>query len=205
LIPLFNVFATQEIAMRILILQGNPSTESFCASLARSYQQGAQSSGHECRLLNISEIKFDSNLAQGYRQIQTLEPDLIKAQEWVSWCEHLVVIYPIWWGQMPALFKGFFDRCFLPGWAFKYHEKDPFWDRLLSGRSAHLIVTSDAPALYNILAYWDAPVTVPKKMIFRFCGFKPVRVTRIGNIKSTSETKRKYILETMRNKGMKAC
>ncbi len=190
--------------MRILILQGHPDKESFCSSLARSYQEGAQSAGHECRLLNIGELQFDSNLAHGYRQIQPLEPDLIKAQEWVKWCEHLVVIYPMWWGQMPALLKGFFDRCFLPGFAFKYHANDPFWDRLLKGRSAHMIVTSDAPVFYNFLAYWDAPITVPKKMIFKFCGFHPVRVSRIGNIKNSKETKLRSVLETMRKKGAKA-
>ncbi len=190
--------------MRILIVQGHPDTESFCSSLARSYQEGAQSAGHECRLLNVGELQFDSNLAHGYRQIQPLEPDLIKAQEWVKWCEHLVVIYPRWWGQMPALLKGFFDRCFLPGFAFKYHANDPFWDRLLKGRSAHMIVTSDAPVFYNFLAYWDAPITVPKKMIFKFCGFHPVRVSRIGNIKNSKETKLRSVLETMRKKGAKA-
>ncbi len=190
--------------MRILIVQGHPDTESFCSSLARSYQEGAQSAGHECRLLNVGELQFDSNLAHGYRQIQPLEPDLIKAQEWVKWCEHLVVIYPMWWGQMPALLKGFFDRCFLPGFAFKYHANDPFWDRLLKGRSAHMIVTSDAPVFYNFLAYWDAPITVPKKMIFKFCGFHPVRVSRIGNIKDSRETKLRSVLETMRKKGAKA-
>ncbi len=190
--------------MRILIVQGHPDTESFCSSLARSYQEGAQSAGHECRLLNVGELQFDSNLAHGYRQIQPLEPDLIKAQEWVKWCEHLLVIYPMWWGQMPALLKGFFDRCFLPGFAFKYHANDPFWDRLLKGRSAHMIVTSDAPVFYNFLAYWDAPITVPKKMIFKFCGFHPVRVSRIGNIKNSKETKLRSVLETMRKKGAKA-
>ena len=91
--------------MRILILQGHPDTQSFCGNLALSYQQGAQSAGHECRLLHISELSFDPNLAHGYRQIQTLEPDLVKAQEWISWCEHLVIIYPIWWGQMPATLR----------------------------------------------------------------------------------------------------
>jgi NAD(P)H dehydrogenase (quinone) len=105
---------------------------------------------------------------------------------------------------MPALLRGFFDRCFLPGWAFKYHQNDPFWDRLLSGRSAHLIVTSDAPVFYNVLACWDSPVTVPKRLILKFCGFKPVRVSRIGNIKNTSETKRKSILERIKKAGMRA-
>jgi len=67
-----------------------------------------------------------------------------------------------------------------------------------------MIVTSDAPVFYNILAYWDSPITVPKRLIFKFCGFKPVRVSRIGGIKGTTDAKRKAILERIQRKGAKA-
>ncbi|NRA46210.1 MAG: NAD(P)H-dependent oxidoreductase [Oligoflexales bacterium] len=90
---------------------------------------------------------------------------------------------------MPAITKGFFDRAFLPSWAFKYHKNDPFWDRLLSGRSAHLVISSDAPAFYNKLAYFNAPLWVTQKMILSFCGFKPVTVKNIGSVKQFSEAK----------------
>ena len=122
--------------MKITVIDGNPSEQSFTAGLVEKYIEGAKGSGHEVRRLNIRDLKFDPNLVEGYREIQELEPDLIKAQQDIQWCQHLVLAYPIWWGQMPALLKGFFDRALLPGFGFKYHKKGPWWDRLLAGRSA---------------------------------------------------------------------
>lgn len=187
--------------MRVTILQGHPDPASFNASLAKSYHKGLQEAGHECRYLDVSTMNFDPILARGYHQIQPLEKDLVLAQEAISWCQHFVLNYPIWWGQMPAGLKGFFDRCFLPGWAFKYHKDDPFWDRLLAGRSARLIVTSDAPILYNFFAYSNGPIVIPKKMILGFCGFKPVRVTKIGSVKNLKAEKRQALLNKIEQLG----
>jgi NAD(P)H dehydrogenase (quinone) len=180
---------------KILIIDGHPNEASFCHALAGAYAKGAQASDFDVQTLSLRSLKFDINLQQGYRKIQELEPDLVKAQSLIKWCEHLVVIYPVWWGSMPALLKGFLDRCWLPGFAFKYHDKDPFWDRLLSGRSARIIVTSDAPALYNLIVNLNAPVRVMKNMVLGFCGFKPVKTTAIGSVKTLSEPKRLKILE----------
>ena len=186
---------------KILIIDGHPDKNSFCAAIAGAYTKGAQSGEIELQTLLLRNLKFDLNLRQGYRKIQELEPDLVEAQSKIKWCEHLVVIYPIWWGSMPALLKGFLDRCWLPGFGFKYREGNPLWDRLLAGRSARVIVTSDAPALYNLVAYFNAPVTIMKKMILGFCGFKPVRVTVIGGVKNISETKRAKILNRISSLG----
>jgi len=168
---------------KILILDGHPAKESYVSALCDAYATGATASGFEVRRLNIRDLTFDSNLRLGYQQIQELEPDLRQAQEHIGWCEHLVFAFPMWWGSMPARTKGFFERCWLPGFAFKYREDSPLWDRLLAGRSARLIVTSDAPVLFNVLAYWNAPYITVRKMIFRFCGFKPVKTTAIGGVK----------------------
>ena len=102
---------------------------------------------------------------------------------------------------MPALVKGLLDRCWLPGFAFKYHKNNPFFDRLFAGRSARMIVTSDAPTLYNFLMYFNAPVLVMKKAVLGFCGLKPVRVTTIGNIKNRSKINLEKILEKMKKLG----
>jgi NAD(P)H dehydrogenase (quinone) len=186
---------------KILIIDGHPNENSFCAAIADAYTRGAQSAEIEVEVLSLRNLNFDLNLRHGYRKIQELEPDLVEAQKKIKWCEHLVVIYPIWWGSMPALLKGFLDRCWLPGFGFKYHEGDPFWDRLLAGRSARVIVTSDAPALYNLITYCNAPVIIMKKMILGFCGFKPVRTTVIGGVKNLSETKRAKLLNQISSLG----
>lgn len=162
--------------------------------MTQKYCEGASKSGLEFKAIALHSLKFDINLHKGYRAIQKLEPDLVMAQEHIQWCHHLVLIFPIWWGTMPALLKGFFDRVFLPGFAFKYHKNDPFWDKLLAGRSAHAIVTSDAPYLYNVFAYWYAPYRVIKKTILWFCGFKPVKLTAFGSIKNRKPEELKKIL-----------
>lgn len=186
---------------KILIIDGHPSEESFCRALADAYLRGAEHAQIEVVKISLRDLRFDLNLKLGYKSIQDLEPDLIAAQEKIKWCEHLVFVYPIWWGSMPALMKGFIDRCWLPGFAFKYHKDDPFWDRLLEGRSARIIVTSDAPYFYNLLFYFNAPYLVMKKTILAFCGFKPVHVTAIGSVKNLTEAKRSKVLAEIEKLG----
>ncbi|MCB0377894.1 MAG: NAD(P)H-dependent oxidoreductase [Bdellovibrionales bacterium] len=190
---------------KILVIDAHPNEKSLCRALADSYLSMAESSGFDTKRLTLRNLEFDLNLHQGYHQIQELEPDLVQSQEQILWCDHLVIVYPIWWGTMPALLKGFFDRCWLPGFAFQYHKKDPFWDKLLKGRSARIIVTSDAPYLYNFFIHWSAPYRVVKKAILAFCGFRPVKMTAFGGIKNLSEAQIKQTLtkvETLGQKGL---
>ncbi|MEQ8767442.1 MAG: NAD(P)H-dependent oxidoreductase [Planctomycetota bacterium] len=181
--------------MRITVLDGHPNPDSFCAALASRYVDAAEQAGHDVRRLVVRDMQFDPILWKGYREVQALEPDLVAAQQAIAWCRHLVVVHPVWWGSMPALLKGFFDRTLLPGWAFKYRKGSPFWDRLLEGRSARLIVTSGAPALYMKVAYRNAPIVVDHKMILGFCGFKPVRVTTVGSLDDLDDEQRQKALE----------
>jgi putative NADPH-quinone reductase len=119
-----------------------------------------------------------------------LESDLVQAQEDILWANHLVFVYPNWWGTMPALLKGFLDRVLLPGFAFKYHRDDPFWDRLLTGRTAHLIVTMDTPPWYYRWFFKMPGHQQMRRTVLEFCGIKPVKITEIGPVKGSSEKKR---------------
>lgn len=134
--------------MNIYLLLAHPNKSSFNGKLADVYEGAMLAVGHHVRRQNPGEMHFDPILWRGYSDIQQLEPDLRKAQENILWCNKWVIIYPVWWGSVPALFKGFLDRTLLPGFAFKYHQKDPFWDKYLSGKSAHIITTSDALAIW---------------------------------------------------------
>jgi|SRR3989304_5289898 len=91
---------------------------SFCGVLAEAYIEGAKAAGADIKQLYLGELKFDPILWHGYKEIQELEEDLKMAQEFILWAEHLVFVYPTWWGTIPALLKGFIDRTFLPGFAF---------------------------------------------------------------------------------------
>jgi putative NADPH-quinone reductase len=175
---------------RILLIVGHPDPDSYCAALAKRYAAGAKRSGANVHVLDLGRLAFDPVLKFGYRRRMELEDDLAAAQEAVRWAEHLVLVYPNWWGTMPALLKGFIDRVFLPGFAFRYRERGKLWDKLLKGRSARLIVTMDTPPLINRWMYGHAGHKVMKRNILQFCGIRPVRVTEIGPVRGSTEKRR---------------
>ena len=88
-------------AKRILLINGHPDRESFNFALAAAYKAGATASGFEVRELVIRDLQFSPNLSSGYRARTDLEPDLLRAQEWITWADHLVWIYPVWWPDCP--------------------------------------------------------------------------------------------------------
>lgn len=171
---------------RVAVILGHPDLESYCGSLARAYAEGARSAGAEVREINLGDLAFDPVLWHGYNGVQALEPDLIEAQETIRWADVLVFAYPNWWGSMPALLKGFVDRIFLPGFAFKYRENSRFWDRLLAGRSARLLVTMDSPHWYYRLIVRQPGHQMMRRAILGFSGVKPVRVSVFGPIRSST-------------------
>lgn len=188
---------------KILVINGHPDSQSFCSALSEAYIEGAISNNAEVRTIDLSKIQFDLNLKFGYRQRTELEKDLIEAQKLITWADHLVFVYPTWWGAMPAILKGFIDRVFLPGFAFKYRENSNLWDKLLRGKSAHLIVTMDTPPWYNRWIYKRAGHNVMKRNILQFCGITPVRVTEIGPVKPSSAELRAKWLHKVKKLGSK--
>jgi len=188
----------------ILIILGHPDIDSFCGSLAKAYLDGAKSGGSEVRELKLSELKFDPILWKGYNKIQELESDLVKAQELIQWSNHIVFVYPNWWGAMPALMKGFFDRVFLPGFAFKYRDDSQFWDKLLSGRTAHLMVTMDTPPWYYRWIYHRPGHNEMKRTILGFCGIKVVEISEFAQIKGSSQQQREKWIALAKELGSKA-
>lgn len=178
------------MSKRILVILGHPNSDSFCGALANAYVEGAKAAGNEVQLISVGDLSFDPVLHKGYNSIQALEPDLVAGQSAITWAQHIVFVYPIWWGAMPALLKGFIDRIFLPGFAFKYRDGSQFWDRLLSGRSAHLLVTMDTPPWYFRWVYRMPGHNQMKRTILEFSGIKPVAVSSFGPIKDSSSQKR---------------
>lgn len=180
---------------RILVILGHPAATSFCAALADTYTHSAKSAGHEVRVLRLGELDFDPILHNGYTQIQALEPDLLSAQADILWATHLTFVFPIWWGGIPALLKGFIDRIFLPGFAFKYRAGKAFPDKLLQGRTAHMLVALDTPPWYYRWFYRMPGVHQMRKTTLAFCGIKPTRTLLIGPILGSTPTQREKWLK----------
>ena len=186
---------------KILIINGHPDNESFCADLANSYKKGAELTKADCKLINLIDLNFDLNLHYGYRKRTELEPDLLKVQQDILDSDHLVFVYPTWWGTYPALLKGFIDRVFLPNFAFKYRDNSLLWDKLLKGKSARLIVTMDTPKWYYSLIYKSPGHNSMKKGILEFCGIKPVKIMAFGPIKSSDDKKRQNWIKRVEKLG----
>ncbi len=188
---------------KILIIQGNPDKTSFCDALAESYKKGALRANADVKEINVREIEFDPFLPFGYKKEVELEQGLIDSQHMIKWADHLVFVYPTWWGTMPALLKGFIDKVFLPGFGFQYRKGSVWWDKLLKGKSARLIVTMDTPPWYFRLFYGRPGHNAMKKLTLEFCGVKPVKIISIGQVKHSKESKRETWLNNVQKLGEK--
>ena len=159
------------VAKKIFILLGHTDQATLSGALADAYESAARAAGHEVRRQNIGQMHFDPILHEGYKTIQQLEPDLEDFRENVRWAEHLVIVYPIWWSNMPAMLKGLFDRSWLPAFAFRFADHGLTWSRLLKGRTARIITSANSPGWMLTLMY-GPPTDKLALAILRFAGIK---------------------------------
>lgn len=186
---------------KILIINGHPDKESFNYALSEAYKRGVKRSSAEIKEISIRELSFNPNLEFGYRKRTELEPDLLIAQEKLKWADHIVWFYPVWWGSVPAIMKGFLDRVFLPGFAFKKRENSVWWDKYFTGKTSRLICTMDQPAWYYRLINKSPSHSAMKRLTMNFIGITSVKTTSIGPLRLSKEEWRKKWLEKVENLG----
>jgi len=191
------------MAKNILLILGHPSETSFCGALLEAYKKGAEAAGAHCKTIVISQLNFSVSLSDGYKtgEAMQLEEDLAMAQELFKWADHVVMVYPNWWGFMPAIAKGFIDRLFLPGFAFKHHSGKAFPEKLLKGRSIRLLVTMDTPKWWFYLVYRASQYQILKHIIFGYAGFAPVRFSTFGLIRKSTGRQRTNWLKSVEHLG----
>jgi 1,4-dihydroxy-2-naphthoate octaprenyltransferase len=183
--------------MRCLLILAHPRRNSLCGSLFDACAEGARQAGVECRELVLSEMRFDPNVHADSPEHQPLEPDLVRAQRDIHWAEHLVFVYPTWWGTYPALLKGFLDRVLTPGFAFRHVTHDR-WDKLLSGRTADLITTMDTPPLVYRFIYRAPGKQALARATLGYCGIRSVRIAAFGPVLAAQTSQRQKWLAQAR-------
>lgn len=190
---------------RILILQGHPDRASrhLGHALADAYAEGAATAGHEMRRIAIAELEIPFLHTQEEWKSGIVPQSLLAAQTDLAWADHVVLIFPLWLGTMPAVVKAFFEQVLRPGFAFEIKASGR-WGKGLKGKSAHVIVTMGMPAFWYRWVFRAHGVRGLENSILAFCGFSPIRETLLGLVEGASETKRKRWLERMRKFGRAA-
>ncbi|WP_424465326.1 NAD(P)H-dependent oxidoreductase [Pseudoclavibacter helvolus] len=182
--------------MHTLVIDGHPNRDSLCAALAVRY---AEAHG-DARVLSVRDLAFDQNLRFGYTRRQELEPDLLDAWTAIQDASRVVIVTPVWWGSVPALLQGFFDRLLLPRMAYDASGIVP--KGLLKGRGARIIVTADSPGLYLRLT-GNTAIRQLKTHVLGFVGLAPVAVTRFSPVKTSTMKRREQWLEDAASLGAK--
>jgi len=174
--------------MNVLLIDAHPDEGRLTSHLIDVYEDFLPTDLNRARIA-LRDLEFSPNLKHGYAKRTDWEPDVERMAAAIDACDHLVIAFPMWWGAEPAELKGLLDRLFLPGFAFAYHEDDPWWDKLLQGRSVDVIITMDTPPLFLRFMYGNSIIHRWKKQVLGFVGFKPVRVAAFGPVKDGSADK----------------
>ena len=166
----------------ILLIQGHPdsSRDHLCHALADAYATGAADGGHTVRYSMVAQLDFPLLRSQREWEQAEAPAGLRQTQEDIRWAQHLVLVYPLWLGDMPALLKGFLEQVARPGFAFARDKLTPLAKKPLAGRSARVIVTMGMPTLVYRWYFRAHSVKSLKRNILRFVGIAPVHETLIG-------------------------
>jgi putative NADPH-quinone reductase len=188
---------------KVMIVVGHPCPDSYCEALGDAYRRGAESGGHQVKLFVLGRMTFDAVLREGYRREQPLEPDLIAAREAMQASDHLVFVFPLWCGDMPAIMKGFIERVLQPDLLKVQASGGTGW-RFLKGKSARVIMTMGMPGWFYRWYFGAHALKLLKRNILQFTGVKPVRSTLHGMVETVSDERRKAWLREAEALGAQA-
>ena len=173
-------------ARRILFIQGHPDPAGghLCHALAQAYSEGAAAAGHDVRCIEVGQIDFPLLRTQAEWNDQPVPGSLLPSQQAIAWAQHLVIFFPLWMGDMPALLKGYFEQVARPGFAFDKSKGGPLGQKALGGRSARIVVTMGMPALVYRYYFRAHSVKSLERNILGFVGIAPINETLIGSVDS---------------------
>ncbi len=175
----------------IMIVVGHPQHGSYCEALGEAYLRGAQAGGHEAQLFVLGRMNFDPILREGYRRPQPLEADLAAARDAFLRCDHVVFVFPLWCGDMPAIMKGFIERLLQPDLlAINEAGSGADW-KVFKGKSARVIMTMGMPGWFYRIYYGAHALKLLRRNILHFMGIKPVHSTIHGMVATVSDDTRK--------------
>jgi putative NADPH-quinone reductase len=190
--------------MRILIVVGHPQSNSFCNALGSAYREGAETGGHQATLVALHALSFDPILRNGDHLLQPLEPCLQAAHDALASCDHLVMIFPLWCGDMPALLKGFIERVLQPYLIAHRDTEHAMAQSIFQNKTARVVITMGMPVSIYRFWYRGYALKLLTRNILNFIGIRPVRHTLFGMLGSSKSEQRTRWLADMRALGARA-
>jgi len=190
---------------RIAIIQGHPDTapERFCRTFAEIYAHAARAAGHQVETIDVATLDFPLLRSKADYEQCEVPAGLRQAQEAIRTANHLVLIFPLWLGDMPALLKGFIEQAFRPGFAYTGNMEGGKFRKLLKGKSARIVVTMGMPAVIYRLYFGAHGLKNLRRNILGFCGIAPIRESLIGLIERKNQTARQKSLAQAEDWGRK--
>jgi len=194
------------VVRRIAIIQGHPdgARRHLCQALAEAYAEGARAAGHAIQEINVAELDFPILRSKEAFETGALPESLAPGQAAIGAADHLLIVYPLWLGTMPALLKAFMEQVFRPGFAFELGEQGQFWKRPLKGKSARIVVTMGMPVLFYRWYFGAHGLKSLERSILGFAGIGPIRESLFGMIEQASEAKRHAWLSRLHRLGADA-
>lgn len=192
------------MARQILLVNGHPDSGGahFCDAIAAAYEAGAGAAGHRVDRLDIAGLDLPY-VTSGAVWKQPAPNDGIRdAQRRIASADHLVFVYPLWLGDMPAMLKSFLEQVSCDGFILSVDDRGR-WRQGLKGKSARIIVTMGMPALVYRLYFLSHSVRSFARNVLGFAGVRPVRQTIVGSVEKSAEHRTKW-LETIHKLGTTA-
>jgi putative NADPH-quinone reductase len=190
----------------IFILDGHPDPADarLVHALADAYRQGAEQASHQVQVMRLADLTFP--LLRSQTDYEEGEPvDAVRqCQHLMTWATHVVILYPLWLGSMPALLKGLLEQTLRPGFAFSTKKLGRWRVKFMNGKSARIVVTTGMPALLYRWYYRAHSLRSLQRNVLRFVGFRRVRATIIGSAGSMTRDEREVWLQNLRDMGQAA-
>jgi putative NADPH-quinone reductase len=188
---------------KILILDGHPdpANDRLVHALAAAYKEGAEQGQHEVHHVRLADLDFPILRTQADYESGTPVAAVRSCQSAMEWATHVVILFPLWLGAMPALLKALLEQILRPGFAFSTPALGHAPVRFLKGKTARIVVTMGMPALLYRLYFRSHSLRSLERNILGFVGFRRVRATVIGNVAGMDAVSRAKWLDQMRNLG----
>ena len=160
--------------MKHLIIYAHPNDGSLNHHFMQTVEKILQSQNQEIEIRDLYQLNFNPILSlqdmQGQR-IGKVAADVKQEQDYISWADHLTFIYPIWWTGMPAIMKGYIDRVFSYGFAYRYDQG--IQKGLLTDKQTTIINTQGkSKSEYENIGMDKALSLTSDKGIFTYCGLE---------------------------------